>query len=139
MCWIEEKRGFVSGFEFLSLSQPYRTRLPFTALTAAREHPALLPAAPGSGCRSRPTPLPPAVSPHPRSAALPALRSQGSRETKESAHEGQSGLEKRGRYLADESGTLNFGVLSASSFPGRQSTPASRLENLLNEFGGEFL
>lgn len=49
------------------------------------------------------------------------------------------GLGKRGRYLADESGKLNFKILSASSFPGRQSSSVSQLKNLLNEFSGEFL
>lgn len=49
------------------------------------------------------------------------------------------GLEKRGKYLADESGKLDFKILSASSFPGRQSAPERRLKNLLKEFSGELL
>jgi len=47
--------------------------------------------------------------------------------------------EKRGRYLADESGKLDFEILSASSFPGRQKASVSWLKNWPHEFSGELL
>lgn len=121
-----KNKGFVSGFEILSLSQPYQTQLP--SHTVAQEHPnTCCPAGP------HPVPLPPGVSPCPCSAVLDdVLRSRNPVKPKRAPLRAITvGWREVGGCFAGESGKLDFKSPSASSFP---AGAVSWLKNWPKEF-----